>query len=622
MKASRGFLALALVALALVASLCVLLYRGAEPRRQYNVLFIISDDMRPELGAYGNQIIKTPNIDKLASWGVRFDAAYAQVPLCNPSRTSMLTGRYPTQTGVLDEQTWFGAAHPDFVSLPKYFKQQGYVTLRTGKVFHAGVDGAGVSWGADDTEAWSVGGIPRRPIDGTNTRKVPADGDPSTEPGSAKRTFEGAAKTTVQGGSVDDSRRDSGTDPAAPTVTPAPLSAYDRYSDRIVALEGNGEGNEDYGYATRAIELLEEYKDKPFFLAVGFIQPHSPPTAPRKMIEMYDATKIPLPVDFAPRPQAPAGFPALSIPPRNGDLFVGRDASEQEAREMIRAYYAAITFTDANVGRVLDELERLKLRERTIIVFWADHGYHLGEKGKWSKHGSLFEVGTRVPLLIVLPGAKGNGQASPRVVESLDIYPTLTDLCGLPLPAGLMGQSLRPLLDNPKAKWRKPAYMMTEQGKAVRTERWRYAEWNDGSAMLFDHTRDPHELENLANDPAHAETVAKMKRLLRRGLPAAACPNGQRVALKKPYHLRSGYGYTANLPELQQISDSMQMHQRSTVVLCEDGLALGPAHSLHVEIQQLGRGRFSHWGTDVVFSASDNSDPNTNGREYVAVLPD
>jgi arylsulfatase A-like enzyme len=294
----------------------------------------------------------------------------------------------------------------------------------------------------------------------------------------------------------------------------APLSAEQRALG-IVALEGNGETHEDYRTGTRAIELLKEYKDKPFFLAVGFIQPHSPPTAPTKMIEMYDAADIPLPVDFAPRPQAPAGFPARSIEP-NVDLFVGRDASEQEAREMIRAYYAAITFTDANVGRVLDALERLKLREHTIIVFWGDHGYHLGEKGKWSKHNSLFEVGTRVPLLIVLPGAKGTGQASPRVVESVDLYPTLTDLCGLPLPAGLMGQSLRPLLDNPRAKWKRPAYMITSLGKAVRTERWRYAEWEDGSAMLFDHKRDPHELENLANDPADAQTVAKMKRLLRR----------------------------------------------------------------------------------------------------------
>jgi iduronate 2-sulfatase len=429
-----------------------------KPQPKYNVLFIAVDDLRPELGAYGNKIIKTPNIDKLMSWGVRFDAAYVQYPLCNPSRASMLTGRYPTQTGVLDNRTWFGAAHPDFISLPKYFKGQGYASLRTGKIFHGGID---------DTDAWTMGG--------------------------ERRNFEGAINTT------------------APGQNP-------QNSDRIVALEGNGEAHADYRFATRAIEFLEEYKNQPFLLMLGFTKPHSPPTAPRKMIEMYDVAQMPLPVDFGARPVVPPGFPKLSVPPRNSDLFIGRDASEAEAREVLRAYYASTTFTDANVGRVLDALERLGLRERTIIVFWGDHGYHLGEKGKWSKHNSLFEVGTRVPLAIVLPGAKGNSKASARIVEAVDLYPTLTDLCGLPTPPGLAGQSLKALLSNPQAKWQQPAYTVTKFGnnigKAVRTERWRYAEWDDGSAMLFDRARDPHELKNLANDPAHAKTVKEMKALL------------------------------------------------------------------------------------------------------------
>jgi iduronate 2-sulfatase len=428
---------------------------------KYNVLFIAVDDLRPELGTYGNRIIKTPNIDRLASWGVRFDAAYVQYPLCNPSRTSMLTGRYPTQTGVLDNRTWFGAGHPEFVSLPKYFKQEGYASLRTGKIFHGGID---------DTEAWTAGG--------------------------EKRNFEGAVNTTARGQNPQN-------------------------SDRIVSLQGDGESHADYRFATRAIEFLEEYRDKPFFLMLGFTKPHSPPTAPAKMIEMYDLARMPLPVDFAARPTVPPGFPRLSVPPRSSDLFIGRDASETEAREMIRAYYASTTFTDANVGRVLDSLERLGLREKTIIVFWGDHGYHLGEKGKWSKHNSLFEIGTRVPLMIVMPGAKGNGKASPRVVEAVDLYPTLVELCGLPAPQGLAGQSLKPLLDNPQAKWDQPAYTVTRFGEnigmAVRTERWRYAEWPnvvDGGAMLFDRQKDPNELKNLANDPAHARTVAEMKKLL------------------------------------------------------------------------------------------------------------
>lgn len=430
---------------------------------KYNVLFIMADDMRPELGAYGNKIIKTPNLDKLASWGVRFDAAYVQYPLCNPSRASLLNGRYPTQTGVLDNRTWFGAAHPEFVSLPKYFKQQGYASLRTGKIFHGRID---------DYDAWTEGG--------------------------EKRDFEGALNTR------------------APGQNP-------RNSDRIVALEGDGESHADYGYTTKAIEFLEEYKDKPFLLMFGLMKPHSPPTAPKKMIEMYDAARMPLPVDFAPRPTAPPGFPKLSVPQRNGDLFIGRDASESEAREMIRAYYASITYADYNVGRVLDALERLGLRDKTIIVFLGDHGYHLGEKGKWSKHGSLFEIGARVPLMVVMPGAKGNGKASPRVVEAVDLYATLADLCDLPRPQGVIGESLKPLLNNPRAKWNHPAYTVTKSGdtvgKAVRTERWRYAEWpnsKDGSAMLFDRQKDPHELKNLANDPAHDKVAREMKALLDR----------------------------------------------------------------------------------------------------------
>jgi arylsulfatase A-like enzyme len=446
--------------------LCLLIACGSPAfpptagQPKYNVLFIMSDDMRPELGAYGNKLIKTPNLDKLASWGVRFDQAYVQYPLCNPSRASLLNGRYPTQTGVLDNRTWFGAAHPEFVSLPKYFKQNGYASLRTGKIFHGGID---------DFDAWTAGG--------------------------EKRNFEGATNTT------------------APGQNP-------QNSDRIVMLEGNGESHADYRNTTRAIEYLEQHKDKPFLLMFGLTKPHSPPTAPQRMIEMYDVKQMPLPVDFQPRPTVPAGFPKLSVPPRSGDLFIGRDASEQEAREVIRAYYASITYADYNVGRVLDALERLKLRDNTIIVFWGDHGYHLGEKGKWSKHNSLFEIGTRVPLMIVMPGARGNGKASPRIVEAVDLYATLADLCGLPRPQGISGESLRPLLNNPTTKWNQPAYTVTKFGqnigKAVRTERWRYVEWDDGGAMLLDRQKDPHELKNLANDAAHAKVVAEMKALLER----------------------------------------------------------------------------------------------------------
>jgi arylsulfatase A-like enzyme len=211
------------------------------------------------------------------------------------------------------------------------------------------------------------------------------------------------------------------------------------------------------------------------------------------------------------------------VPARNGDLFINRDASEEAAREMIRAYWASLTWVDWNVGRVLAELDRLGLREKTVIVFWGDHGYHLGEKGKWSKHGSLFEVGTRVPLLVVVPGGKTAGKSCPRPVQSLDLYPTLVALCGLPAPKGLEGHSLTTLLADPQAQWEHPAYSVSGSGGklagvAVRTERYRYVEWDGGKggAVLFDHQNDPHETKNLTDDPRLEKVKAELAALARK----------------------------------------------------------------------------------------------------------
>lgn len=448
-----------LTCLLFLAAFLPALCPAATPK--YNVLFLMSDDLRPDLGCYGNGLMHTPNLDKFAKGALRFDRAYVQYPLCNPSRASLLTGRYPTTTGVLDNTTWFGAAHPEWASLPRYFKDNGYVSLRSGKIFHGGID---------DHEAWTEGG--------------------------EKRRFEGAINTKRKG----------------------QVAAN---SDRIVVLEGEGESHNDYKAATRAIEYLEKYRDKPFFLACGFTKPHSPPTAPKKFFDLYDVSRVPLPPDFAAKPAAPTGFPEISIPKRSSDLFIDREASRDEAREVIRAYWAATSFMDAQAGRVLEALDRMKLREKTIILFWGDHGYHLGEKGKWAKHNSLFEIGTRVPLMIYVPDGKGNGKVCVRPVETVDIYPTLIELCGLPPLKGLEGQSLVPLLKNPEARWEYAAFTVTKTGKnlgkAVRTERWRYAEWDGGreGAMLFDCQNDPHELKNLAADPKHAKIVAEMKVLLK-----------------------------------------------------------------------------------------------------------
>jgi arylsulfatase A-like enzyme len=448
-----------------------------EPQKPLNVLFLFADDLRPELGTYGHRIVKTPNIDALAAAGVRFDRAYCQFPLCNPSRTSMLTGGYPVVTGVLGNRSWFGKEHPDFVSLPRLFKDHGYKTLRSGKVFHGGID---------DYEAWTKGG------------------DPRTTPGVDRGGAFGVAKAEP------------------PVARKAADQRQDRRSDSIIVIPGDGDSVGDGAVAGRAIKLLEEHKDGPFFLACGFSKPHSPPEAPQRFFDMYNVDDVILPADFAPRPTAPPGVPPVSVR-ANTDLFIGRDASADEARKVIRAYWAALTWVDYNVGRVIAELDRLRLRDNTAIVFWGDHGYHLGEKGRWSKAGSLFEVGARVPLIIVAPKAAGNGRHSTRVVEAVNIYRTLADLAGLPVAEGVQGRSLAPLLADPSAPWDHPAYTVwaeggTTNGVSVRDERFRYAEWDGprGGAFLYDLDNDPRELKNLADDPSFTAIRERLSVLVRR----------------------------------------------------------------------------------------------------------
>lgn len=433
----------------------------ADQPKKLNVLFILSDDMRPDLGCYGHPMVKSPNLDALAKVGVRFDRAYCQYPLCNPSRSSMLTGRYPTTTGVLDNQADFRKLHPDWVTLPEHFQKNGYVTLRTGKIFHGTID---------DFQSWTEGADPKRKDDQPKKKVDPKE--------------------------------------------------RQKASDRIVTLEKDGESHADYKTADRAIQFLQKNKDKAFFLACGFVKPHSPPTAPDKYFDLYDESKVPLPKTFAARPTVPDGFPKACLTP-NGDLFIGRDASKEEAQKVIRAYWASISWVDWNVGRVLAELDKLGLRENTVIVFWGDHGYHLGEMGKWAKHGSLFEVGTRVPLIVSAPKKKANGNVVAAPVQSIDVYPTLCQLCGLKPPAGLEGHSLDPLLDDAKAAWDRPAYSVAGNvknlGLAVRTAKYRYAEWNGGKngAMLFDVSADPHEQKNLAEDEKYADVRKELAKALK-----------------------------------------------------------------------------------------------------------
>lgn len=451
----------------------------AENKR-YNVLMIISDDLRPELPSYGNRIIKTPNIERIAARATRFDRAYTQYPLCNPSRTAFLTGRYPTQHKIYNSNDYFRRTYPDWVTLPQYFRQNGYVTIRSGKIFHGGID---------DRVSWTIGGEP-------------------TDPAITERGKPGAPQPS-------ETDRYDGNEGRV-----APASNRASNSDRIIILEGDGSEHGDYKTATRAIENLDKYKDQPFFLAVGFVKPHSPPTAPQSFFDLYDANKMPLPVDFGTTPKAPPGFPAVSIAPRNADLFIGRESPPDLAREMIRAYYASTSFMDAQVGRVLDALEKSGQKDNTIIVFFGDHGYHLGEKGKWSKAYSLYEINLRVPLFIAVPN--GKTQTSPRPVQLQDLYPTLAALCGLNRPPDIQGQDISPLLKKPRSKWNYPAYSMMEMqkvlGHSIRKDNWHYVEYDQGKngRMLFDISSDPHELKNLADDKKYAKTVEQLQAELRK----------------------------------------------------------------------------------------------------------
>jgi arylsulfatase A-like enzyme len=527
---------------------------AAETNR-LNVLFLISDDLRCELGCYGSKLAKTPNIDKLAADGVRFDRAYCQFPLCNPSRSSMLTSHRPTSTGILGNRGFFRDRHPDYVSLPQLFQTNGYPTLRAGKIFHGGID---------DTDAWTEGGERRgaaaeasaRRLDNVLAVQLPLPATQERGEGRGEGYFRKFADDNLASSDYETKpllspalssiswRRGS-----SPATTSRGLFRNDglifaqyqlpnnrpdregdakmtqaQRSDRYLILSGNGEGHPENAIADRTIAFMERFKDKPFFIACGFSKPHSPPTAPQRFYDMFPLDSIPLPTNFAPRPTVPEGFPRLSIRPKNADLFIGRDATPQAAKEMIRAYDASVAWMDWNIGRVVAALDRLKLREKTVIVFWGDHGYQLGERGKWSKAGSLFEQGDRLPLIFIAPGAKGNGKACPRIVESLDIYPTLAELCGLPTPKGMEGRSLVPLLRDPEAKWNYPAYTVwsedgrTLQGVAVRTERWRYAEFDSGKggAMLFDEQNDPEELKNLADDPKFASVRAELSPLVQK----------------------------------------------------------------------------------------------------------
>jgi iduronate 2-sulfatase len=452
-----------------------------------NVLFIAVDDLNTTLACYGHPLVKTPNIDKLAKRGTLFTRAYCQYPLCNPSRASFMTGKRPDGTKVYENSTNFRKNLPDAVTLAQLFRMAGYYVARIGKIFHYGV-----------------------PLQiGTNGMDDPASWDKVVNPKGVDRDEE---KQIIN-------------------LTPKIQNIGGALTWHI--SNGRDAEQTDGKIAAEAIKLLEQNKNRPFFLAVGFFQPHVPCIAPKTYFDSY-------PLDGIELPRQPAkgreGFPpvAFTVNPPNYGL------SALDQKRMIRAYYAAVTFMDAQVGLVLDALERLGLADDTIVVLFGDHGWLLGEHGLWQKM-CLFEESARVPLIVAAPGSRGAGQKCGRPAELIDLYPTLADWCALKAPLGLDGMSLRPLLDDPRRPGKKAAYTQvtrpgskkgtTIMGYSVRTERWRYTEWDGGAkgSELYDHDADPTEHRNLADDPQHAKLVQEMKALLREIAAPRAVPQADRA---------------------------------------------------------------------------------------------
>lgn len=467
---------------------CFAVLSAAEPK-PLNVLFIAVDDLRPEANASGSKVIKTPNLDRIAARGTTFDRAYCQQAVCSPSRSSLMTGRRPDATRVWDLETHFRTALPDAVTVAQYFKNHGYHSQGMGKIFHGGYD---------DAPSWTVP---------WQTPKAPQYANPENQ--------------QLQANNVDKKGRGRG--PAYESGDVADDTYTDGKTARLAA-------------ATLA-ELKQ--KGKPFFLAVGMAKPHLPFVAPKKYWDLYDPKEIYVPA----YQKLPAGAPAF-VGHTNGELasYAGMPkdgvVDEATARTLRHGYYAATSYMDAQVGVVLDALEKEGLAENTVIVLWGDHGWQLGEHGLWHKHTN-FELAARAPLLISVPGQKAAGRRSASLAEFIDIYPTLAEACGLPKPKDVEGVSLRPVLDDPAAKVRPVAisqYPRNDAGKSlmgysIRDDRWRLTLWRDRkdnsvhATELYDEANDPHETVNLAGKAEHAEVIARLTKFLPPPIAPASAEN-------------------------------------------------------------------------------------------------
>ena len=483
---TRQTLALAVLMLISIAPVM------AADATKLNVLFVMADDLRPELASYGSPAI-TPNLDRLAKRSVQFDRAYCQQALCNPSRSSMLTGRRPDTLKLWHNGLHFREKNPEVTTLPLWFKEQGYTTRCVGKIFH--------NWHTKekgDARSWSAPEFLHYANHGDDVAQVTGE-LPSNHASPSPRKY-----------------------------TNVPL-----YECRDVTDDAYFDGR----VASEAVRVMREVREQPFFLAVGFWKPHAPFNAPKKYWDMYDRAKLP-PLNSARPTGAPDvafhdGRELRGVPP-NQVTFTA-----EQVAEIRHGYFANISYLDAQLGKVLDELDRLKLTERTAIVFCGDHGYHLGEHTQWAKT-SNFEYDARVPLLLATPKSTNAGRRSSSLVELLDLFPTLVELCGLPRPTGLEGTSLVPVLNDvsksvkaatftqhPRPSYfdREPSGEPTTMGVSVRTARVRYTEWRDWKSSktvareLYDAQQDPAELHNGVDDPALLDARREAEQLLRRQFP-------------------------------------------------------------------------------------------------------
>lgn len=465
-----------------LADICRAAEKGG---RKMNVLFIAVDDLRPQLGCYGHKEIISPNIDRLAGEGLLFERTYCQQAVCAPSRASILSGCRPDTTRIYDLNTPLRKAMPDVLSLPQHFKNNGYETLSIGKIYHHT---------SDDKPGWS---------------KAPFKAGTFPEGKWAGRGY----------------------------LTPESARIIAEYEKQNPGMAGRGPAFEaadapdnhypDGANADHAINELRRLKDKPFFMAMGLYKPHLPFNAPKKYWDMYDREKIVL----ADNPYAPKGVTKYSLT-SFGELrnYTGIPSEgpigDDLARTLIHGYCACVTYIDAQIGRLLDELGRLGIRENTAIILWGDHGWKLGEHGSWCKHTN-FELDTHVPMIISVPGQKNKGGRTAALTEFVDIYPSLCEVCSLEVPGHLEGASFVPLMSDPKRKWKNAAFSQYPRGKvmgySMRTDRYRYTEWQErktGKVVgreLYDHDTDEAENENIAESPGMKSTVVKLSGMLKGG---------------------------------------------------------------------------------------------------------